>query len=208
MTETTQNGSVGDEGSEQDSDSLESVYEKFESAWAEKPYPSLREYLSESGDEFRTTLLIELIQIDMERRWRTDGPLLPADDSLPARPKVTDYVSAFPECGSLENVPVELLAAEFRIRHQWGDCPEIAVFLAQFPERAEELKKACGDAVSDLSMQPTQDLVGQSEPKSSDPTPKDHAASPQKSPERSYQSLSEGMQISHYWLIKQIGKGE
>ena len=69
MTESTQNGSVGDESSEQDSDSLESVYEKFESAWAEKPYPSLREYLSETGDEFQTTLLIELIQIDMERRW-------------------------------------------------------------------------------------------------------------------------------------------
>ncbi|NQV29153.1 MAG: serine/threonine protein kinase [Rhodopirellula sp.] len=207
MTDTTNSADLeSNENSDVESDSLESVYENFESAWVKTPYPSLREYLSESNDEVKTTLLIELIQIDMERRWRTDGTL-PAADSLPARPTVADYVSAFPECGCLEDVPVELLAAEFRIRHLWGDCPDVTDFLAQFPERVEELQQACDDVVSNLSSQPTQDFSGTSEPKPNDATPKNNAAAAVRSPEKSYQSLSEGMQISHYSLTRQIGKG-
>ena len=206
MTESTPNGSVSGEGREPDNDSLESVYERFESAWLETPYPNIRGYLSETRDDFQTTLLVELIQIDMERRWRA-AESSPADDPLPDRPSVADYVAAFPECGRLENVPVELLAAEFRIRHLWGDCPEVAVFLGQFPERARELKEACSAAVSDLSMQPTQDFAGKQKSKSNDATPEEHTSPIEKSPELSFQSLSEGMQISHYLLERQIGKG-
>lgn len=202
-----------DENSDVNSDSLELVYEKFESAWIETPYPSLREYLTNSDDESRKTLLIELIQIDMERRWRS-REALPAGDPLPARPSITDYVNAFPECGSMDDLPIELLAFEFRVRHLWGDCPEVNDFVSKFSRQGKELKNACIELVANLAARVTHDSPAellQEEPGTISELiglkPKPNDTDSEKSPEQSYQSLSEGMQISHYLLGRQIGKG-
>ena len=213
MTESIQSGSVNDKGSELGSNLLESVYEKFESAWVETPYPNLRKYLTDHDEQARKTLLIELIQIDMERRWRATETS-PADDTLPPCPSVADYVSAFPECGSVNDLPIEVLAFEFRVRNLWGNRPNVTEFVSQFPSRREELQKLCDEVVSNLTARCTSDSTA--EPQQVDqetilepigPPPNQNGDGVQHSPEQSYQSLSEGMQISHYSLQRQIGKG-
>ncbi len=213
MTESIQSGSVNGEGSEQESNLLESVYEKFESAWVETPYPNLRRYLTDHDEQSRKRLLIELIQIDMERRWRATETS-PTDDTLPSCPSVADYVSAFPECGSVNDLPIEVLAFEFRVRNLWGNRPNVTEFVSQFPSRREELQKLCDEVVSHLTARCTSDSTA--EPQQADqetilepigPPPNQNGDGVQPSPEQSYQSLSEGMQISHYSLQRQIGKG-
>jgi serine/threonine protein kinase len=189
-------------------DSLESIYEEFESAWARDPYPDFRRYLELAEGASQTTLFTELIQIDMERRWRAEGTV-PDNDPLPSRPLVQDYLSAFPECGGVEDISIDSLVAEFRIRHLWGDEPDIHEFVGQFPARRDELLQACEEVALNASMQATQDSLCSSNSGSTidEVVPGKAAAGTEKSPEISYLSLSEGMQISHYTLRRQIGKG-
>lgn len=190
------------------SEELESLFEEFESAWVKTPYPDIRSYLDEhstqGSTEFRTTILVELIQIDLERRWKTDAEV-PVDSPLPAQPKITDYTAAFPEIGSVDDVPVELLAFEFRVRQLWGDSPEISEFVAQFPNRGDALQSACEKGSSNLSMQQTQYFPRDLKPETQNEAAQSNDKS--KAAEQSFRSLSEGMQISHYLLRRQIGKG-
>jgi serine/threonine protein kinase len=215
MPETTQSNQSDDSRESLPSEELESLYEEFESAWVKTPYPDLRGYLSsyssQSGSEFQAAALVELIQIDLERRWKSDGNV-PATDPLPARPQVKDYVAALPECRSLDDVPVELLAFEFRVRHLWGDAPNISDFVGQFPERGAALQDACEKVTSNLSTHATQNLPpadngrpGCSNTEQTAVTD-ERGIAPQTA-EKSFRSLSEGMQISHYTLRRQIGKG-
>lgn len=213
MTDKMKSTDEANENSDVDGDSLESVCELFESAWIEMPYPSLREHLTNAGGATRKALLIELIQIDMERRWRSCGAC-PVGDALPARPSVADYVKAFPECGSMDELPIELLASEFRVRHLWGDCPDVRHFVSQCYGQGDELKRLCDELVANQGARITHDSPV--EPQQEEPgtiseviglKPKQNKTDSEKSPEQSYQSLSEGMQISHYQLGRQVGKG-
>lgn len=208
MSENSQDQSTDDRSSSPRSEELESLFEEFESAWVKTPFPDLRSYLddhsTQSSSEFRTAILIELIQIDLERRWKTDAEV-PADSLFPARPKIADYAAAFPEIGNVDDVPVELLAFEFRVRQLWGDSPEIREFVAQFPNRCDAVQAACEKVASNLSMQATQDSQRDQTPETQDEAAQ--SSDKAKAAEQSFRSLSEGMQISHYLLRRQIGKG-
>lgn len=208
MSENSHEQSTDDQSNSPPSEELESLFDEFESAWVRTPFPDLRSYVdhhsTQGSSDFRTTVLVELIQIDLERRWKTDAEA-PVDGLLPARPKITDYAAAFPEIGSIDGVPVELLAFEFRVRQLWGDSPEISEFVAQFPNRGDALQAACEKVSSDLSMQSTQEFPFDQTPETRDEAAEDSDNA--KAAEESFRSLSEGMQISHYLLRRQIGKG-
>jgi len=210
MSETPQNNSVDDQYSPLLSDELESLFEEFESAWVKTPYPDLRSYLgkysSQTGSEFQTTLLVELIQIDLERRWKTESQV-PVDDPLPARPHVKDYVSALPEFRDIDQVPVELLAFEFRVRNLWGDAPNISDFVGQFPNRGAALQDTCEKVASNISMQAAKDVPRDKNEKAVEPASTKRVSGGPETAEKYFRSLSGGMQISHYLLRSQIGKG-
>ncbi len=68
---------------------------------------------------------------------------------MPARPHLEDYVRQFPELGNLEDLPLDLIAEEYRVRRRWGDKPEHEIYLARFPKREAEVLAAALDRVDD-----------------------------------------------------------
>ena len=114
---------------------LESRILRFEQAWRQNDPPKIDDYLRDpfaSPSPARDRLLIELICVDLEYRWRNfhvDEP-----------PTLRTYVERFPELISLDRLPLELIGEEYRVRRRWGDRPSHAEFLAPFHERREQIQ--------------------------------------------------------------------
>jgi HEAT repeat protein len=76
----------------------------------------------------REAALVEMVKIDLERRWQRGE-----------RPAVEDYLRAFPELGTPDTVAADLLLAECEVRQQCGEPPDAARLAQRFPGRAEEV---------------------------------------------------------------------
>lgn len=121
------------------SDPIDRVCEEFERAWASGGFTSISAALEPVSESRRTNALIELIQIDLERRWRSIQRTRP-NDPLPRRPIVEDYQCVFPGIGE---IPLVVIGQEFRVRWQWGDRPSPDETALRFPERREAVLAAC-----------------------------------------------------------------
>ncbi|HWB13022.1 MAG TPA: serine/threonine-protein kinase [Pirellulales bacterium] len=118
---------------------------RFSAAWnASPPLPSLRDYVptstSASGNVCRL-LVLELIKVDLTRRWPQ------ADLRLP----VEHYLKEFPELLSDGHLPYDLVFEEFRLRRQLGEAVDEAEYEGRFPDHAVPLRRllsAADDAPS------------------------------------------------------------
>lgn len=120
-------------------DAFESRCLRFEEAWARGGPCPIADFLDDpllSSPADRGRLLVELIAIDLEFRWR--NPLRAAGS--PGRLLLEDYLSLFPELGPLDRISTELVGEEYRVRQRWGDRPSPEAFLARFPARREEIR--------------------------------------------------------------------
>ena len=85
-----------------------------------------------AGLSRRDRLLVELICVDLEFRWRNPGA------------RRTGHAGrlrgTFPELISLDRLPLELIGEEYRVRRRWGDGPSPAEFLSRFHERREQIR--------------------------------------------------------------------
>jgi len=116
-------------------DAFESRILRFEQAWQQNGPCKIADYLEApfvhpSPDRGR--LLVELICIDLEFRWR--------NPEIHERALLEEYVERFPELVSFEAMPLELIGEEYRVRCQWGDRPSHSEFLSRFQERQEEIR--------------------------------------------------------------------
>ncbi len=95
---------------------IDELLDNFEQSWAadDQP-PDLFECLKRAAPEFRKELAGELIEIDIERRWRTGK----GDQR-----SVGDYLRELPDIAFSSAEIVELLQTEFVVRNTWGDCPQ------------------------------------------------------------------------------------
>ena len=50
------------------------------------------------------------------------------------------YAAKFPELGPLDELPLELIGEEYRVRRRWGDRPTHAEFLSRFQARRETIR--------------------------------------------------------------------
>src|SRR5262249_35734487 len=83
---------------------LEAVLLKFESSWAEKRLPAaLRQFPPD--DPLRPAALIELIKIDLERRRKAGQKV-----------RLDAYLKPFPELGAADDLPADLILAEYQAR--------------------------------------------------------------------------------------------
>jgi serine/threonine protein kinase len=112
---------------EESADLLNRV-ERFQSAWKTDGSTGLEWYLPPPGTRHRLAVLVEVVVSDMERR---------APARLPFR--VERYVNLFPEELSTNDMPVGMLAAEYRLRHRYTDKPPIAEYQRWFPAKFDEL---------------------------------------------------------------------
>jgi serine/threonine protein kinase len=123
----------GDLTAEESADLTERV-ELFRAAWSPQGSTDLALSLPSPGARHRLAVLVQLVLTDMERR---------AAAKLPFR--VERYINLFPEELASNCVPAELLVAEYRLRHQYTDRPDLAEYERWFPEQygaiAEALRK-------------------------------------------------------------------
>ena len=108
-----------------------------------------------SGDTLDSNrqLLMELVMLDLEYRWRraatrsrsteVERPSRAAvsEESplLGEQPLLEDYVFQFPELGQLEQLPQDMIVFEYRVGHLWGDKLNVQEYLRRFPHRSDSL---------------------------------------------------------------------
>ena len=105
--------------------------DEFELAWKQSPPASIEEYYSRVvrsearvlDASNRTTLLEELVKLDLEFRWRHS----PATGE---KWVIRDYAQRFSELRAAGWDAVPLLCEEYRVRLQWGDRPSREAFLS------------------------------------------------------------------------------
>ena len=103
-------------------------------AWDRGEEPALGEFLPIGPPPLRHLILVELIKVDLERRWlERHSPKL-----------VEDYVSAFPELAPNGQIPADLIYEEFHIRKQSGDAVDQFQYFERFPQQATELGRLLG----------------------------------------------------------------
>jgi len=97
----------------------------LEDAWRAGGPGELGEFLPEPGSPLREVMLVELIKVDLEHRWKRDEPK-----------KVEDYLREWPElAGKLEWL-AELVEAEWLTRASVGSPASAEAVWARFPELA------------------------------------------------------------------------
>jgi eukaryotic-like serine/threonine-protein kinase len=116
------------------SNDFESQILCFEQDWERLGPRDIADYLGDSSARSsveRHRLLIELICIDLEYRWRK---LHGAE-----RDSLEDYLQQFPELIALDRLPVELIGEEYRARRRAADLPWLEAYRLRFAERHEEI---------------------------------------------------------------------
>jgi tRNA A-37 threonylcarbamoyl transferase component Bud32 len=132
-----------------ETDHFESRVLAFERAWQRSPAPKLADFLPDSTGQTRAKLIAELICVDLEFRWRFQ-----VESPAPAQPwRLDDYVAQLDELSSLDELPLELIGEEYRVRQLWGDRPQHDAFLARFQLRQAELKKVLIDIDRQLQLE-------------------------------------------------------
>ena len=152
---------------------FEAICGRFETAWNSDQRPSINDFLEIKSplndSSSRRHLLIELVMIDMERRWRAaskqsslsvipDSPApMPGEPIvLPNRPLLEDYVAGFADLGPLDLLPEDLIVHEYRVRHSWGDRPRHTEYLARYGAKRPALVRLLSKV--DRKYRPTQEI--------------------------------------------------
>ena len=104
--------------------------EDFIDRWEHEPAPpDIDDHLGVPAD-LRRPLLVELIKVDLEFRWDSDGETR----------RLLDYLDQYPEL-ELDGVPSDLLYEEFHIRRRSGDRVQVAEYIERFPEQETEIRR-------------------------------------------------------------------
>ena len=101
---------------------------QFEALWQQTSAPSIRPYLRSEGDPLRLRLLIELVRVDQEHRWKRGD-----------RRQVEDYLKDWPELGEQPQALAELLQSECLTRFCLDDPPAAAELSQRFPELFDQV---------------------------------------------------------------------
>src|SRR5258708_7368854 len=96
---------------------LETWLVDFDLSWDEDRLATWVRRLPPRGDCLRGAALVEIIKIDMERRWQRGQ-----------HASVEAYAKALPELGALDQLPADLLLAEYVARQHVGAAADLAEF--------------------------------------------------------------------------------
>ena len=104
--------------------------QRFDEAWHRGDLHATQSMLAD--ETLSIDAAVELIMIDLEYRWRRI-----ASDSLRSRDRamavfLEDYLAICPALAGESQMPRELILEEFRVRHRWGDEPDVSQYLQRF----------------------------------------------------------------------------
>ena len=139
---------------------IDEACSRFETAWRAGLPPRIEDFLPvESADKSGATLLnllAQLVGIDLEWRWKTaetpaETQTFAGQEACPAasgssvafsrRPRLADYVARYAVLGPVEQLPNDLIVAEYYARRRYGDQPTHAEYLDAFGSRHPDLAK-------------------------------------------------------------------
>jgi WD40 repeat protein len=105
----------------------EAIIQRFEDAWQRGERPAIETYLAGAAAE-RQGLLLELVHVELELRWKA------AEAAC-----VADYLRRYPELATDEAAVVELLVSEYRLRRSHEPALTPDEFAAHCPQHATAL---------------------------------------------------------------------
>ncbi len=108
---------------------LESWLVDFDLAWTEDLLARQIQQLPPK-DRLRVPALIEMVKIDLERRWQRGRQVL-----------LEPYLRAYPELASAEGALAVLIRAECDVRAQFGTPPAPSELLRRFPNQAAAIRQ-------------------------------------------------------------------
>ncbi|HET6882154.1 MAG TPA: serine/threonine-protein kinase [Pirellulales bacterium] len=108
----------------------------FADAWKTSVAPSPADFVPEAAPSVRRLLLLELVKVDLNRRWRR--PEL--------RRQVEDYLQLFPELVSDGKLPYDLVVEEYQARRQHGEVVVVQEYERRFASHAQQIKRLLLDA--------------------------------------------------------------
>ena len=155
-------------------DAVVATLEAFEGAWENGP-PDIARFLPEVADEdLVRSALVDLVMVDLERRWRWTGSSNDRDNlvtvdigdgaaGLPSRPLLEHYLAQYESLGPGELLPSELIVHECHVRSTWGDQPKVQAYEARFPRQYEQCVKLLEEVVAAAFRQADQSRIAQIE---------------------------------------------
>ncbi|MBY0513988.1 MAG: serine/threonine protein kinase, partial [Gemmataceae bacterium] len=119
---------------------VRALVEQFEDAWHAGAPVEVGAFVQDVADrtdppldaDSRRPLVVWLIEVDLEFRWKRRPPGTPGPD-------LHHYAARVPDLGPPDSWPKELILAEYQARRQWGDQPDVESFVRRFPSRRDEL---------------------------------------------------------------------
>jgi tRNA A-37 threonylcarbamoyl transferase component Bud32 len=118
---------------------IREAVERFEDCWEAGSPPEIAAFAAEYGRSLAVplapvelgALLIALVRVDLEYRWRAWSAEKP-------HPSLDGYADHLPELGLADAWPDEVIISEYKNRRRWGDRPDPEKFADQFPESRRE----------------------------------------------------------------------
>ncbi|HTN74660.1 MAG TPA: serine/threonine-protein kinase, partial [Pirellulaceae bacterium] len=118
---------------ELDKTRVQKVVTQFAEAWKARGTTNEEIYLSAflppAEDRLRVLMLHQLLPTDLAFRWNRGE-----------KPLIESYLESFPELGTANDLPVDLICDEFRIRTRHGDNPKLEGYQKRFPRQFSGLR--------------------------------------------------------------------
>jgi hypothetical protein len=147
-------------------DDLRQLFYRFDRAWRSGTPPRIEDYLTllatarSSGLDACRDFLNELVQLDLEYRWRLRQRLTPSQVPATAGanaggstdgPLLEDYLQRYGGLGGPEQLSLELIGWEYRVRQRWGDRPGHTEYARRFPHRQPMLDETLAQVDAELA---------------------------------------------------------
>ena len=116
--------------SDQQRRELERDLVEFDCSWSEERLAAQVRSPPCAKSPWRLAALVEMVKIDLERQWERGQ-----------QPSIEAYLETYPELGTVDTVPADLIQAEYEVRRQFGAMAELADFAGRFPRQADQLRR-------------------------------------------------------------------
>src|SRR5438445_741608 len=103
---------------------------EFDRDWHDGRLAERVRKLPPPGDPLRLPALVEMVKIDLERQWQHGRQAC-----------VEGYLRTYPELGTIDTAPADLILKEYEVRQSAGDFPTETALLKRFPQQAEQLRQ-------------------------------------------------------------------
>jgi hypothetical protein len=171
---------------------LETWVVEFDLSWDDGRLAGWLPRLPPRGDCLRRAALVEMVKIDLERRWQRGQPA-----------RLEGYLKSLPELGPAESLPADFLLAEFEARKQCGQPVTLEEFVKRFPRQADKLRRLArrlddeAASASDPELQETKKPAEHGTDASVSPSSPGLPVAPVALPDR----------LGRYRVLRELGRG-